>query len=398
MAAPAPRILVADDEELMRLKLKRFLEKDLGAEVLLAADGEEAWRMLSQQDIRFVISDWVMKDCDGPELCSRIRALPGRPYTYFILLTGRTEQADLLTGLASGADDYLRKPVNLPELKSRVKAGMRVLELERSLERKHEELAQALGALSAALRSASRVQQGMLPTKSQLEAVYSKTGLRLAYNCQFCQSLGGDVLGLAHTAPDTVALFLADVSGHGIAAAVSAVSLYTYIQACLRQTTDPRELISQVNTFCCEEFPEQVYASMIYLLLHPGRRRVSALIAGHPPLLLSSADGSLRRLEATIPPLGLFASPPQPPDVTHLELAAGQRLVIYTDGIIETRNRSGEFFSLEQLEQSVLLAQNYELDSLPDWILYDVAQWRGQFQPVDDDMTVLALQFEDAPV
>lgn len=393
MTGPLPRILVADDEELMRLKLKRFLEQTLDVEVLLARDGEEAWRLVSTEDIRFVITDWMMPGLDGPHLCSRIRELRDRPYIYCVLLTGRTEQEDVLAGMDSGADDYLRKPVDLAELKLRVAAGLRVLELERSLERKNRELADVLAALDEAIHSASRVQQDMLPTRAEQRLVHNRSGLRLAYNCQFCQRLGGDVLGLAMPAPDCVVLFLADVSGHGIAAAVSAVCLHTYIQACLQTTQDPLELVSRVNHFCCDELPEQVYASLIFLRFIPSRREVSAIVAGHPPILLASTEGVVR-IESTIPPLGLFEVPPEPVDVLYFKLEPHQRMVIYTDGVNETRNLSGEFFSIEQLEQSVLSTQPYDLESVPDIILRDVAVWRGSLEDIEDDMTVVALEFD----
>jgi phosphoserine phosphatase RsbU/P len=387
-----PVILIVDDEELMRLKLKRFVEQEFQAQTLLAADGEQAWQLYSTHDVRFIISDWMMPGCDGPELCARIRQNSTRPYTYFVLLTGKTDQEDLLAGMSSGADDYLRKPVDYDELRSRLVAGLRVLELERSLSRKNLELSQTYDQLRTALSEASAAQRRMLPTRSQLELASQRQGLRLAYNCQFCESLGGDVLGIGEDAVGGVCVFLADVSGHGIAASVSAVSLHTYLQTIISTTDNLHALVEAVNQFCCREFPEAVYCSLVLVRISAGASQVELVVAGHPPVLLQRATSGKQWLESIIPPLGLFTELPPAWAPLRLELAAEDRLIGYTDGIIETRDQSGAFFSLEALERVAMMSAVYDIESVPDSILHAVSNWRGLMRPVEDDMTVLALQ------
>jgi sigma-B regulation protein RsbU (phosphoserine phosphatase) len=90
MADSGPLILVAEDDRITRMKLVRFLERELSARVLAADNGNMAWEIYQEHpEIQFVISDWVMPDCTGVELCERIRGAAGRRYTYFILLSGR---------------------------------------------------------------------------------------------------------------------------------------------------------------------------------------------------------------------------------------------------------------------------------------------------------------------
>ena len=97
MSSQLPGILIAEDDRLMRMKLKRILEQELGVEVLAAEDGEQAWQMfLAAEDIQFIISDWMMPVCDGPELCARVRQAENRLSTYFILTTARTGTAEEL--------------------------------------------------------------------------------------------------------------------------------------------------------------------------------------------------------------------------------------------------------------------------------------------------------------
>jgi phosphoserine phosphatase RsbU/P len=392
MTEDKPIILIADDEEIMRLKLKRFVEKEFQVTTLLAADGEQAWALYNANDIRFVISDWMMPGCDGPELCARIRQNTSRPYTYIVLLTGRTEQEDLLAGMASGADDYLRKPVDYEELRSRLVAGLRVLNLERSLERKNVELSNAYNQLSKALSEASQAQQRMLPTRTKLLDISQRYGLRMAYNCQFCESLGGDVLGVGQHDSGDIYTYLADVSGHGIAASVSAISLHTFLLTNLDSSLATIPLIEKVNKFCCNEFPEQVYCSLVLLRVSPQTRMVELVVAGHPPVLLHRSLGVIEELESVIPPLGLFYDLPEGWSSKQFMLEPGDRLIAYTDGIIETRDTDGQFFTLDALHKAVLAAGIYDLESVPDSILQAVGLWRGVLRPVEDDMTVVAMQ------
>src|SRR5687768_3280024 len=106
------RALIADDDRLGALILARALE-GLGLEVAVAHNGDEAWRMIDQDNgFAMAILDWMMPGADGPELCRRIRQDDRRARMHVILLTARDGHADIVAGLDAGADDYLIKPFN----------------------------------------------------------------------------------------------------------------------------------------------------------------------------------------------------------------------------------------------------------------------------------------------
>jgi two-component system, cell cycle response regulator len=112
-----------------------------GYQVTPASDGEEAWRLLrSEGGPRLAILDWMMPGLDGAEVCRRVRALAREPYVYILLLTARTESSDLVEGMDAGADDYLTKPFDAHELRVRLRAGRRILELQEELVRAREAL------------------------------------------------------------------------------------------------------------------------------------------------------------------------------------------------------------------------------------------------------------------
>src|SRR5262249_28674817 len=101
----------------------------------------EAWNILQSQDApRLAILDWMMPGIDGIEICQRIRSAAREPYVYMILLTARTESQDVVDGMDAGADDYLTKPFNAHELRVRLRAGSRILELQEQLVHAREAL------------------------------------------------------------------------------------------------------------------------------------------------------------------------------------------------------------------------------------------------------------------
>jgi two-component system, cell cycle response regulator len=127
------KILVAEDDSVSRRLLEVFLAKS-EYEVLVAANGVEAWKVLSGADApRLALIDWMMPELDGVDVCRSVRKRVGHPYVYIVLLTGKNQKQDLLEALEAGADDYLTKPFDPPELKARLHTGQRILKLQDEL-------------------------------------------------------------------------------------------------------------------------------------------------------------------------------------------------------------------------------------------------------------------------
>jgi two-component system, cell cycle response regulator len=127
------KVLLAEDARFARHLLQGALI-GWGYEVVLAEDGEQAWRALQEPDPPSVaLLDWMMPGLDGLEVCRKVREAAREPYTYIILLTGRDRQEDVVEGLAAGADDYLRKPFDNLELEARIRTGRRIVELHGQL-------------------------------------------------------------------------------------------------------------------------------------------------------------------------------------------------------------------------------------------------------------------------
>jgi diguanylate cyclase (GGDEF)-like protein len=127
------RILIADDSLLSRRLLEETL-RGWSFDVVSACDGEQAWEILNGPNAPAIaILDWMMPGYTGPELCQLVRQKASEPYTYLLLLTSRNEKEDMVTGMDSGADDYLTKPFDRHELQVRLRAGTRIVELQEQL-------------------------------------------------------------------------------------------------------------------------------------------------------------------------------------------------------------------------------------------------------------------------
>src|SRR2546425_279972 len=157
------KILIAEDDPVSRCFLEVTLVK-WGYEVIATCDGNQAWEAFQCEAPAIAILDWMMPGIDGIEVCRRVRAFesPMLP-TYLIMLTAKSETLDIVAGLCAGADDYITKPFNRQELHARIKVGLRIGELQRTLADRVIELEGAL----------SRVKQlqGMLPICSYCKKV-----------------------------------------------------------------------------------------------------------------------------------------------------------------------------------------------------------------------------------
>lgn len=123
------KILIVDDEIVSRKKMDKLV-RSLGHETLLASNGLEGLELWKQERIRIVVTDWMMPEMNGLELCGKIRESEGNLYTYVILVTSKNETEDIITGMEAGADDFITKPFIKEELAVRLRAGERIVGLE----------------------------------------------------------------------------------------------------------------------------------------------------------------------------------------------------------------------------------------------------------------------------
>ncbi|MEN3002442.1 MAG: diguanylate cyclase [Armatimonadota bacterium] len=151
------RVLVVEDDRVAARVLERLL-RQAGYEVQVAHDGKQAWTLYQQSPVPLVITDWMMPEMDGLELCRRVRDYPQNSYTYILLLTARDQKEDRIAALNAGADDFLTKPVDVSELQARLRTAQRILDTERRLHEQNRQLQELNEELSM---QAEQLEQSM---------------------------------------------------------------------------------------------------------------------------------------------------------------------------------------------------------------------------------------------
>jgi sigma-B regulation protein RsbU (phosphoserine phosphatase) len=149
------KALIAEDNSITRLLLESTLT-EWGYEVIVTSDGVEAWQQLQREHVpELILLDWKMPGMDGIDVCRKLRQLPDAQAAYVILVTARGGKADIVAGLEAGADDYITKPFEPSELRARLQAGARIVELQKNLADRVRELESALAKVKQL--------QGLLP-------------------------------------------------------------------------------------------------------------------------------------------------------------------------------------------------------------------------------------------
>jgi sigma-B regulation protein RsbU (phosphoserine phosphatase) len=385
------RILIAEDERITRRSLQRQLEK-WGHEVVAAEDGAEAWEHFQKHPCDIVVTDWDMPRLDGRELVERIRGSDASGYVYLIMLTGRAEKADLVTGMEAGADDFLAKPFDQNELRVRLDAGERIIRLERTL------AAQNL-RMKGSLDAAADVQRSLLP-KDLPETL----GANFAWHYEPCDELGGDILNVLPLDDRHVALYLLDVTGHGVPAALLSVTLSRMITTRGRGSSlliddvtnpegpvirAPRKVIEQLN----DQFPMATqgnrFFTMVYGVMDTQTGVLNYTLAGQPPPVLVRRGRPAEQLGGTGFPVGVVTDPDF--DEYNLDLEPGDRVFFYSDGITEARNQQASMLGAEGLVRLIDACRDLSLHECLAACLQGLRDWSGPV-PFDDDISMLAVE------
>jgi phosphoserine phosphatase RsbU/P len=400
----ATKILLVDDDATVRAIPGMFLRK-WGYEVVEAMDGEQALEILSRERIGLVISDWVMPKLTGVELCRKIRASQSDYYTYLILCTSKGEKEDLIEGMEAGADDFLVKPISKEEMRVRVRAGERVLELERGLADRNRDLRgintqlqTAYARIEGDLKAAAWMQSNLLPLPS-------RTILNVISEWRFRPSgyVAGDIFNIFPVDDHRVGFYLLDVSGHGVPAAMLSVTLSMVLSPDSANGTPLKkynpaeglfdvvptaEVVSELNRRF--QSKDDQYFTIIYGLYDSRTNDLTLTQAGHPnPILLRQGQPPLVMGDGG-PPVGLF--PDMEYETINMRVCPGDRLILYSDGIIECANREGVQFGEERLLDYLTAKNPKPLPQILAGLEAAMEEWRGVGE-FDDDVSMLALEF-----
>lgn len=235
---------------------------------------------------------------------------------------------------------------------------------------------------------ARRIHRSMLPQRVEDRRV------DIAVLYQEHEIIGGDYCSIVMKDENRLVLCMCDVTGHGMPAAILAGRINSFVRQEITIAVQPCEVVSALNRFMTEHFGSLgVSASFYCVEVNLRWRGLTHAGAGHPPALLLQQNGTIDRLESLSPLIGAFPEMAQQCQLTKNVYTAGDRLLIYTDGLTETRNAAGDFFGIDRVE-SVLRALDPACDS--EGLLSTLESARRKFsgrELPDDDVLVMAIQF-----
>jgi sigma-B regulation protein RsbU (phosphoserine phosphatase) len=382
-------ILIVDDIEANRDVLSRQLERQ-GYAVAIAEDGQAALDQLGTINVDLVLLDIMMPEMDGYEVLQRLKADEALRHIPVIMISALSELDSVVRCIELGAEDYLPKPFEPTLLKARVGACLdkkrardREQELAAALRAQNTEMAAWRNAQEADLALARTTQQAIVssaPTRLkgwQVETVYKPL-----------IQVGGDVYGWRKLDDSSSVFWIADATGHGIAAALFTTLVALLFNQAIAECQTPNGILTRVNAEFYNRLPGRAFMPACCAVAK-SNGELSFAGAGHPSLLLRRRDGSIEILPSRGTMIGI--RPSLDIEATVATLACGDAALLYSDGLYSAKSETGDRLTADTLAKGFARIDAIA-DFLPDLIIQlDQASSGDGF---DDDVAAIALRRE----
>lgn len=374
-------IMVVDDEPVILQVLRNYLEL-AGFSIITCTDGESAVAKIEEgvkPDI--ILLDIMLPGMSGYDVCRRVREFYSSFDLPVLMLTAKNRQGDLLTGFEAGANDYITKPVERKELLARVSSMISF--------KSSAKLASELEILNHDITMAHEIQQSVLiGTLPDIE------GMELAV--QYCPmtKLGGDYYDIRRLDDRRISILIADVSGHGVPAAFICAMLKVVYTFHLKNDYSPGMLMKKLNE-SMYDFTGDQYVTVLLAVIDMEAMTMTQAAGGHwPPLIARQGSEEILRPFTRGVPMGWVEDADYPTLTTSLE--HGDRIVFYTDGIVEPRNSEGAMFTEQGIQELMKVKREMSPEDFTLALLKAVRKWCGitEEESFDDDVTLIVVDIE----
>lgn len=371
-------ILLVDDAP-SNIQVVNSILKDV-YKIRIASNGTKALELVKvAPSPDLILLDVLMPGMDGYEVCSRLKADPETRDIPVIFLTAQTETEDETRGFDVGAVDYIHKPFSPAVVKARVQTHL----LLRAI---RQQLARQLLAIQKELETARQIQQSILP-----ESVPHVAALEVAARYVPMAAVAGDFYDFIVLDNKHIGILVADVSGHGMPAALIASMLKIALAAQRECAADPARVLNGLNQSLCGKFQHH-YVTAAYAFVDTEKRTLTYAGAGHPPLLLWGGNSTGVR---DISENGLFLGRFDFATYSSVEvpIAPGDWGLLYTDGISETVNAADVEFGAQRFREFLAGERNTSADQLADRLLEELWHWSAhrEGEDLNDDITMVAI-------
>ncbi len=374
-------VLIADDNRMDRMVLTKILRKE-GYEVLAAVDGVEALELYATCEPEIVLLDALMPRMDGVEVARSIKEQCGDQFVPIVFLTSLTDAGELARCLDAGGDDFLNKPYNQVILKAKLSALERMRQLNVTVIEQRDQIAQHNNHLMHEQEAAKAVFDSVAHTGCLSAAnIRSHISPLAVFN--------GDVLLAARSPSGNMHVLIGDFTGHGLTAAIGAMPLAEIFYGMTQKGFQVGEILREINHKLKQILPPGYFccAAMFEFNFH---KRVLEFWNGGlpPPFLYRHETGDVEIIPSTHLPLGVVDGSRFSERTQITDMAAGDRLFLWTDGILESRSQTGEMFGEDRLRS--VFSDSVGSQGLFDRIIDAVNSHVGE-QELDDDITIAAI-------
>lgn len=367
----------------MRRMISAMLTEE-GYEVGLAVDGREGLAKASEFNPELILTDYEMPEMDGPTLCKALKADPKlRPIPVLMLTTlGATESKVL--GLNAGADDYMQKPQSpqeVQEIFARIRAQLRISDLRAELSERNVQLEAAQAKLTLELNLARKVQLGLMPKPPTPRGT-----IRIAVRYDSANALGGDVYDFAVLDDQRMGILMADISGHGVNAALLSGMVKTLASPLTAADATPGDVLAGLDVAAEQFFPEGFFCTAFYIRMNEKTGTFDYAGVGHPPAIVVGPNGTrLLESEPGLLGIGMAAGTETREDT----LQPGESLLLYTDGIPDAMNPQDKAFGQDEIQRLLEVHRDDDPSAILDRLQEAVERHVTPGQPHDDINLIL---------
>lgn len=377
------RVLVVDDNEANRKLLQAILKAD-GHQVVPAASGEEAVSLYQQHSPDMVLMDIMMPGMDGYEATRRIKRIAGGRYLPVIFLTALTDHQALARCVDCGGDDFLTKPFSRVLLRAKIAALTRTRELYETVKRQRDELS----------RHRQRQQEEFELAERVFRKITDHDGLKasnLRYVLAPKEIQNGDLLLAAHTPSGRQMVMLGDFTGHGLSAAIGAIPVGDLFYAMTGKGFRLRDIVLELNRKVYAKLPTNLFLAACLVEVDPLTGTATVWNGGVPDALIVGPDGVRARAKSCNLPLGVVENAALNSRVEVFDLLPGDRILIYSDGLVEACNWQREMFGEARLTAAV--HEPEAGDDLFERVMSRLHEFRDG-SPQCDDITMIELTYD----
>lgn len=385
----AVKILSVDDELDLEILLTQYFRRKIRKgeyEFSFAHNGLEALKMmLEKKDFDIILSDINMPEMDGITLLTKINEMR-TPALKCIMVSAYGDMGNIRSAMNNGAFDFATKPIDLDDLSRTIEKAIEEIEFVRKSQQEHTQLV----SIKSDLAVAGEIQQAILPQRfPPIEEMADMVDLFATMTP--AKEVGGDFFDFFKIDEKRLGFVIADVSGKGVPASIFMAVSRTLLRATGMRGIDTNECLNYVNNMLCHESIDSMFVTVFYGIYNTETGLVEYTNAGHNPPYVVRADGTVDALPMSENIVaGMFD------DFTFtqstLQLDKGDMLVLFTDGVTEAFNTSGEMFDEKGLETTLEnKGAGKSSHDICQEILKDVNDFSGK-EPQSDDITLMAIR------